>query len=742
LPDFDKIDGYELKKDDQYFHYPVYPKRLEQLENRLKGSLKSRLRDKKGDVMTPQRLILEMKSYLKEHRKEYKEELKWVKTQWYFKLFGYWFWNNGVPTYIDGWHYSFLTAWTIGSVGSPQYRDRDKREFIFKKFIYTNTETFAKIDENGYAIAEPDGSYKMKDLGRRVFFGVTYPGHRRGGKTNQNLSIGYDIITLIMGSDSKMGMISFTKDNIKEIYREKMLPAFKAMPFYFKPIWDGSVAPQSEIVFNCPANIYGEKDLKTKIDFATTSDRKFYDSQKLYFIDLEEEGKTTETEIEDGWRTIKRCLSQGDGIEIHGFATSGTTVEDMQKGGGTQYLDYFKKADFYKRDSLTGQTETGLVGYFISGIDGLEGFIGKNGESVIEKPTKEQALFIGKEYGSKQFQENKIAKLLKKAKTSPKAMEEYKSEVRKCPTEFKDCFIGESGSMGLNTLNLESRKFEIQNMPDKPFVFGNFYWYNNIRDGTVIFKEEAEGRWCVSEIWREHQTNRKIKIRWFDNVHQEYVYVYAPENIKTISSSDPFMSTQMSAAQLKKNANSLSDGGGSVLLPRDKAIDPDEKPVDEWETFHCIASYRNRVPDDDIYCEDMLLASIYYQSMHYPESNVKAVIKYFIKKGYAGYLLYDLDDSGKRKPDPGIRLTSNNEKDELFKLLQAYTEYHVGKENHLDLILECLKLTSIDEWTNLDILASFACCLKGATHPMLQEMRKEKEEVQSVEVGYVYKEYF
>ena len=43
---------------------------------------------------------------------------------------GIWFMNNGEPTYMTGEHYYYLN-WCKMDIGYPEYRDRDRRFFIF-----------------------------------------------------------------------------------------------------------------------------------------------------------------------------------------------------------------------------------------------------------------------------------------------------------------------------------------------------------------------------------------------------------------------------------------------------------------------------------------------------------------------------------------------------------------------------------------------------------------------------------
>ena len=43
---------------------------------------------------------------------------------------GFWFKNNGVPTYVTGSHYMYL-QWTKIDVGHPEYRESNRLFFIF-----------------------------------------------------------------------------------------------------------------------------------------------------------------------------------------------------------------------------------------------------------------------------------------------------------------------------------------------------------------------------------------------------------------------------------------------------------------------------------------------------------------------------------------------------------------------------------------------------------------------------------
>lgn len=44
---------------------------------------------------------------------------------------GFWFMNNGIKTFITGKHYFYLQFWKLENDIYPEYRDTDRRYFLF-----------------------------------------------------------------------------------------------------------------------------------------------------------------------------------------------------------------------------------------------------------------------------------------------------------------------------------------------------------------------------------------------------------------------------------------------------------------------------------------------------------------------------------------------------------------------------------------------------------------------------------
>jgi len=236
-PDIRLIDGYGLRPEDQRFCRVEIPRKLVQLEEDAKEMEREKSSRIAGYTITRFKLQKRYWSLFLDRKEDLREEIKWIKKIWWHRIHGYWFFNFGKPTYISGWHFDYLNFWYIAEVipdGKLHYRDRDRKEFLFHKYTHETTETFAKTDKNGWAIPEPDGSYRMRDLGRRLCYGLVQPKNRRSGNTNKGLSISHSIVTRTIGTDGA-GIMSYTGDNAEVHFTGKMLEAMNRMPLFIRP---------------------------------------------------------------------------------------------------------------------------------------------------------------------------------------------------------------------------------------------------------------------------------------------------------------------------------------------------------------------------------------------------------------------------------------------------------------------------------------------------------------------------
>ena len=666
----------------------------------------------KRKIVTGQKVLEGVLEVLNEKRKEYEEEIEWIFKQIYHITSGYWVYINGKPTYLDAWHYEYCSFFHL-DIGLPEYRDRDRRWFIFARYSYTTTH-----DAQG------------NDLGFRTCYGFTYPKHRRDGATYKCLCIGLNIIRY--KKRGLFGIQSFNDDNAGEHFKEKLVPAWRNLPFFLKPMWSGSNDPAEEINFSLPSNKVIGRENQSKINYATTAHRSFYDGKKQQVHLSDENGKTEREDILLRHEVVKQTLSQGNGAIIHGFSMHPTTVADMETGGGDNFFDLCEQSKYYDRSKVTGQTKSGLFRLFLPAWDGMEGYIGPYGESIIDDPTPEQAKFIGRKNGAREHLLSEIERL--KAEDSVSSQKKLKELIQLFPTCYADCFRLTGGDVGFDTEALDYAIRKVNAMVEKPTVRGDFMYHIDGKllsakdfidlkldqkgyHGQVLFVPNENGHFEVSKKLPSNMTNRKYAKEYisYDGVRKHSYYPV--EGNEMLASADPFQFLDPAMIKFKKNHDTMSEGGGAVFWRRDKRVDPEDKAVDDWESCRFVCTYLHRTALDDYYAEEMLMMCVYYGAYMFPERNVKLILKHFIKRGYGGYLMNRVNPiTGKVDPVPGFHSLTES-KDDLFKATRNHIRLHGRREVHLKLLDQWRKIKNVKEMTSYDLLTAAGGCLMADDNP-------------------------
>jgi hypothetical protein len=631
-PDLKEIEGYGLKPEDQKFVKPEIPQRLLDIESELND-------------------IEEIESYLSKHQLEYADEVAFIEREWDRRENGHWFFNNGVPTFITGTHYLYISYWEI-DIGVPDYRDRDRRFFIFLRFCEDDSDSM----------------------------GLVYPKHRREGATHKTQCWIYDGVST--KKRSLGGIQSATETHAKDVFQLHLVPGWKSLPFFFKPKFEGTTNPKSELSFNEPptkitkGKMSSKKGdyLASKINFRS-SDIKAYDSRKLYRYHGDEVGKTTEIDVNKRHGIVKECLVNNH--KIVGKACLTSTVEEMDKGGGANFKKicdqshYAHKESKYSRDK-NGRTVSGLYLLFIPAHDG----------------------FLVDEYGNSLIKESlELIKNTRQGFIDKDDAEGLSSYIRKYPTSYKECWRGDASDCKFDIHILEAimDKYRFGN---DDLVRGNFQWINGF-GGKVTFVPSDRGKWNVSYLFdRPEEANRIYK-----NNNETF-----PGNTdKFIVGSDPF--------KFKKTTGSnSSEGGIAVWMRRDLSIDGDDIDISDWESNRFVATYRNRTKTKNEYCEDVLMACMYYGCQVNTEINVDMVWDFMDDNGFGRFLWYEIDQrTGKFKPKPGT-YTGEATKEEIYRAYQMHIALHGLRSRHDDLMLECYEIG--DDMGPFDLFAAGGMCLR------------------------------
>jgi len=144
---------------------------------------------------------------------------------------GFWFMNNGRPTYITGSHYMYL-QWTKIDVGHPDFREANRIFYIFWEAC--------KADNR--------------------CFGMIYLKIRRSGFSFMSSSECVNTGTL--AKDARIGILSKTGGDAKKMFTDKVVPISSNYPFFFKPVQDGMDKPKTELAYRVPASKITKNNMK------------------------------------------------------------------------------------------------------------------------------------------------------------------------------------------------------------------------------------------------------------------------------------------------------------------------------------------------------------------------------------------------------------------------------------------------------------------------------------------------
>lgn len=275
----------------------------------------------------------------------YDEQLEaYKKQEWFRRLNGFWFMNNGKATYITGSHYMFMQWWQI-DIGYPRFRIPDLEYFYFQL----------------YCIEDPECMGMLEITKRR--FGKTF----RGG-----LFL-YEYITRTKMTNG--GIQSKTGNDAKKVFSKAVINPFKKLPKFFRPEYDMSlgITPKTEIRFQ-QTNVRGAKaeegldkdELGSMIDHQS-ADTIAYDGQKLHRAFQDEWAKTTEVNIYDRHEVLRYCVVDDEG-KIIGKILYSSTVEklDTERDGIQEAAKNLWNDSDQNNKQTNGRTASGLYRFFMT----------------------------------------------------------------------------------------------------------------------------------------------------------------------------------------------------------------------------------------------------------------------------------------------------------------------------------------------------------------------------------------
>ena len=583
---------------------------------------------------------------------------------------GFWFFNDGEPTYITGRHYMML-QWTKMDIGYPSYLEFQKNIFVH------------------LAACEADSRC----------IGQLYTKCRRSGYTNICSSVLLDEATQV--KDKLLGIQSKTgKDAQENIFMKKVVQMFRHYPFFFKPIQDGTTNPRMELAFREPSkritknNKTAQKGeaLNTVINWKNTTNNA-YDGEKLHLLYLDEAGKWEKpTDIRDAWRIQRTCLIVGR--KIVGKAMVGSTVNPMDKGG-KEYKDLWADSDPDDRNA-NGRTRSGLYRLFIPSHQSLEGFFDVHGRPIVDDPAEPVDGLDGDSIliGAKTFLKNERESL----KNDPSELNEI---TRQFPFTTDEAFRDSIDGSLFNVGKIYEQVQYNDDLYPNPVVRGNFVWKNGEQDTEVVFKPDGQGRFKIA--WMPPTELRNLKK--YDRSKR-----IAPNAELGVGGVDSY------------DLDATVDGRGSK-----GALHLYNKFHMEHPANMFVVEYASRPPLAKIFYEDVLMAAVFYGYPILIENNKYGIARYFESRGYDGYLMerprHTMTANAKvNVKTKGIPSNSQDVIQAHAHAIEAYIHDHVGLNRETGEYGKMYFNDTLEDWigfkindrTKFDLTISSGLCLLAA----------------------------
>ena len=544
---------------------------------------------------------------------------------------GFWFTNNGKPTWITGTHYMYL-QWSKIDIGAPDYREANRLFYIFWEAC--------KADKRCY--------------------GICYLKNRRSGFSFMSSAETVNLATI--SSDSRYGILSKSGADAKKMFTDKVVPISINYPFFFKPVQDGMDRPKSELAYRVPASKFTRKKitaneqleeikgLDTTIDWKNTGDNS-YDGEKLNLLVHDESGKWERPDnILNNWRVTKTCLRLGS--RIVGKCMMGSTSNALDKGG-SNFKKLYNASDVTSRNK-NGQTKSGLYSLFIPMEWNYEGFIDEYGYPVFDSPDNDVLGPDGEliDIGIIEHWNNEAEGL----KSDSDGLNEF---YRQFPRTTEHAFRDEAKNSIFNLVKIYEQIDYNEGIGNSSVVsIGNFQWVNGIKDSQVIFYPDPKGRFKVSWFPPQHMQNKIIQKNGIRYPANEHMGAFGCDSYDISGTVD-------------------GKGSNGALHGLTKFSMEDAPPN------HMFLEYVARPQTAEIFFEDVLMACVFYGMPLLCENNKPRLLYHFRRRGYRGYSMNRPDKlwnklSVTEKEIGGIPNSSEDIKQAHAAAIEMYIQSHVG----------------------------------------------------------------
>jgi hypothetical protein len=562
---------------------------------------------------------------------------------------GVWFMNNGKPTWVTPSHYMGLQHNKMLDTGtSKDFRIAQMNMYYF---------TLACIVDKRCV-----GELFVK--GRRTGYTEEIIDHLVNDSTSM--------------CNALMGITSKTGGDAEEAFL-KYQYVIRNLPFYFIPVVQNKIENKSEMVFGKPSD--GSKAnkklretstddyLNTKVDWMATATLA-YDSKKLIRYLNDESGKWERPHnIIDHWSNVKPTMITGG--RIVGKCFMGSTLNPLDKGG-REFMQMYYGSDITKRNE-NGRTTTGLYSFFLPAHKNMEDYTDKYGvchEIVEHGQSFKNTYGETKTIGSLQFLMNEFASAKKMGSKV------YNNARRLDPITIDDAFRDELKSQLFDVEKINCQiKYNKNPEIQAQLMRGNFYWKDGLKDTTVVWRPEDNGRFLISWLPPEDFGNKFVK----KNIFGQLTKCPVNEHLGGLAT-DPYDSDDVVDSKLALTENGIEHNKGS----KGSIHGLTGNNLGNVPSNFFFLEYIARPKIADIFFEDVLMACLFYSMPILVENNKKLLLRHLKVRGYRGFVITRFDKDQNRlsldeKNYGGIPNNSEDIKNYHWIAIQEWVDKYVGE---------------------------------------------------------------
>jgi hypothetical protein len=399
--------------------------------------------------------------------------------EWHRRIYGIWVWIKGVPYYLPGSYYFFLSHWVLDG-GYPVFRKSD-----YKKSLYWKWNEYNPL------------SYGMIEVTKR-----------RGGKSVFAACMVTEYTTRTMKAICNMQ--SKSEDDAKKLFDYHIVTPFQALSPIFIPVYDTNkgTKPEKKLSFyaasargkNAVAN---DEQIKSEISFEDSKPLKL-DGQKLARAIFDERGKV-DFDLIDAHLIVRKCFLDWR-MNIVGKMIVTTTVEEI--GMRSRFFDLWK--DSNPENLFDDSTKSGLYSFFMPADEAGDCDI--YGDALIEKNRKV------------------IARNRANLEGDQKAL---MAEIRKDPLSEREAFMMLNDNCHFNAPLLNEMYQDAEIAKNMAVEYGNYYWKDGVPFSESLWEtcDKSNARWSRAKGFKVAEGD---KVAWCGNMAKPL------NTIQYIMGGDPF----------------------------------------------------------------------------------------------------------------------------------------------------------------------------------------------------------